>query len=180
MRADPSFLTLSLDSFFACLFIGGLEGLLFGLIPLRFLPGARIANWSWIAWGVLTAVVAYLFVHVLLMPETGYLGRSTAASVTTTIVLFAAFAVVSVLFWGYFRLRPTPEEPTEERSAEAPLESGEDLVVPEEKQPAPARVPVDSQGDVDPRQHTAGATPTGTRRGPAVRQVRPVRRESPS
>ena len=111
--AGASYPTLTLDSLLACLFIGGLEGMLFGLIPLRFLPGARIKNWSWIAWGVLMTVVTYVFVHVLLMPESGYLGRSTTASVTTTIALFAAFAVVSVLFWGYFRWRPTPEAPEE-------------------------------------------------------------------
>ena len=109
--SNPAFWLLSADSFLSALFIGGVEGLLFGLIPLRFLPGYRIKGWSWVAWGVLTAVVLYVFVHVLLAPEAGYLGRSTAASVTLTLVLFGAFAVVSGLFWLYFRWRPSGQEP---------------------------------------------------------------------
>ena len=93
-------------------------------------------------------VVLYLFVHVLLMPESGYLGRSTAASVTVTLVLFAAFAVVSAGFWLYFRLRPG-----EEREAGTP---GTDEAHPEAESPAtaaapaPARMPVDAQGNTVP------------------------------
>ena len=150
-RASAGYPVLALDSLLACLFIGGLEGMLFGLVPLRFLPGARIKNWSWVAWAVLAAVVGYLFVHVLLMPESGYLGRSTTASVTTTIVLFVAFGLASVLFWGYFRWRPTAEAPPEGppsagEPAEAPVpddeaappdEPGADAPVPEPV-PAPA------------------------------------------
>jgi len=149
---DPSFALLTGDAFLACLFIGGLEGLLFGLIPLRFLPGSRIKGWSWVAWALLMVVVLYLFVHVLLMPESGYLGRSTAASVTVTLVLFAAFAVASGAFWLYFRLRPG-----DEREAGTP---GTDEAHPEAESPAtaaapaPARMPVDAQGNTVP-----GASP---------------------
>jgi hypothetical protein len=154
-KAGAGYPVLALDSLLASLFIGSLEGMLFGLVPLRFLPGARIKNWSWAAWAVLAAVVAYVFVHVLLMPESGYLGRSTSASVTTTIALFAAFAVVSVLFWAYFRWRPTPEETGAEAADDT---AAVPVVVPDTPAaltgPAapttdgPPRVPVDSQGDV--------------------------------
>jgi hypothetical protein len=106
---DPTFWLLSTDALLAALFIGGLEGVLLGLIPLRFLPGARIKEWSWLIWGVLLAVVLYLFVHVLLMPESGYLGRSTTAATTVTIALFVGFGAASVVFWLYFRLRPADE-----------------------------------------------------------------------
>lgn len=117
--SHPSFGILTLDSFLASMFIGGVEGLLFGMVPLRFLPGSRIKGWSWIAWGIATAVLLYLFVHVLLQPEAGYLGRSTAASVTLTLILFGAFGVSSVLFWLWFRTRPTPAA---EAGHEAPPE----------------------------------------------------------
>jgi hypothetical protein len=133
---DPSFAVLGVDAVLASLFIGGLEGLLFGLVPLRFLPGSRVKAWSWPAWGVLMAIVLYVFVHVLLNPEAGYLGRSTTASVTVTLALFVAFAVVSALFWLWFRLRPGEDE-------------DEAAGTPELEQPAsqPARVSVDPTGD---------------------------------
>jgi hypothetical protein len=134
---DPGFMVLTTDSFLAALFIGGIEGLLFGLVPLRFLPGHRIRGWNWVAWGAMTAVVLFTFVHVLLMPEAGYLGRSTAASVQLTVALFVAFAVVSGLFWLYFRLRPStttsPEEPG------AGVVAVPDHLTPERTTPRPRR-----------------------------------------
>lgn len=110
---DPAFGVLVADSLLAGLFIGGIEGILFNLIPLRFLPGYRVKGWSWAAWIVLTAVVTFTFVNVLLRPPSGYLGRSTQASVTLAFSLFVAFGVASVLFWLYFRLRPTVDATSE-------------------------------------------------------------------
>lgn len=109
VEESVSFWALGADAFLGSLFIGGIEGLLFGMIPLRFLPGYRIKNLSWLLWAALTALVLYIFVHVLLLPEAGYLGRSTVASVNLTVALLVAFAVASGLFWLWFRLRPDGE-----------------------------------------------------------------------
>jgi hypothetical protein len=80
--------------------------MLFSLIPLRFLPGHRVKAWGWVPWVVLTALTLYVFVHVLLVPSAGYLGRSTTATTTVTVALFAAFGVFSMAFWAWFRFRP--------------------------------------------------------------------------
>jgi hypothetical protein len=92
--------TLTLDAFLAAMFIGGLQALVFGFIPLRFLPGAKVWAWSKVAWVALFAIGSFGFLHVLLHPEDEYTG-----SVTTMIVLFVAFTAVSVAFWAYFRRR---------------------------------------------------------------------------
>ncbi|MCW2761301.1 MAG: hypothetical protein JWR85_1502 [Marmoricola sp.] len=163
--ADPAFWLLGTDAFLAALFIGGIEGLLFGLIPLRFLPGYRVKGWNWIAWGVLTAVVLYTFVHVLLLPEAGYLGRSTAASVQLSVVLFVAFGVASGVFWLWFRLRPTqPVDELEELPAvdASPVTVTIDPVAPAATRPwrrakvpastapgAPPPLPLQGQPDQD-------------------------------
>ena len=94
------------DSFLGCLFIGGIEGMLFSLIPLRFLPGARVKQWGWVPWVLLTALTCYVFVHVLLVPASGYLGGSTTASTNVTIALFAAFGVLSTAVLGVVPVRP--------------------------------------------------------------------------
>lgn len=104
--AHPSLAVLVADSFLGCVFIGGVEGMLFSLVPLRFLPGHRVRQWGWVPWGLLTALTLYVFVHVLLAPSAGYLGRSTSASTDVTVALFGAFGVLSVLFWAWFRFRP--------------------------------------------------------------------------
>jgi len=125
-ESDPAFGVLVADALLGCLFIGGIEGLLFSLIPLRFLPGYRVRQWGWVPWGLLTLVTAYLFVHVLLVPESGYLGRSTTATATVTIVLFVAFGVASCLFWAWFRFRPDPAQPP----VEPPLEPSSEPAPP--------------------------------------------------
>ena len=104
--AHPNLGVLVADSLLGCLFIGGIEGMLFSLIPLRFLPGHRVRQWGWVPWVLLTALTLYVFVHVLLMPSAGYLGRSTSASTNVTIALFGAFGVLSMVFWAWFRFRP--------------------------------------------------------------------------
>ncbi len=174
-KPSAGYPTLALDSLLACLFIGGLEGMLFGLVPLRFLPGARIKNWSWVAWAVLTAVVVYLFVHVLLMPESGYLGRSTAASVTTTIVLFVAFGVASALFWGYFRWRPTPEVAEEQVGADAVIEprrQPSSNLRSGARRPPAGPGPRGQPGGRRQRHHSARAPAAGRRvEGPVVKRL---------
>ena len=107
-RSGASLAVLVGDSLLGSLFIGGIEGLLFSLVPLRFLPGYRVRQWGWVPWGVLTLTTAFVFVHVLLVPEAGYLGRSTSVSATVTLALFGAFGLASVLFWAWFRFRPDP------------------------------------------------------------------------
>ena len=104
--ADPDLGILVADSLLGCLFIGGIEGMLFSLIPLRFLPGHRVRQWGWVPWVLMTAVTLYVFVHVLLVPSAGYLGRSTSASTNVTIAFFAAFGLLSMVFWAWFRFRP--------------------------------------------------------------------------
>ena len=121
-ETDPAFAVLAGDALLGCLFIGGIEGLLFSLIPLRFLPGYRVRQWGWVPWGVLTLATAYLFVHVLLVPESGYLGRSTTVTATVTIALFAGFGVLSCLFWAWFRFRPEPAQPPVEPPVEPPVQ----------------------------------------------------------
>jgi hypothetical protein len=108
-----SFAVLAADALLGCLFIGGIEGLLFSLIPLKFLPGYRLRQWGWLPWAVLTAVVTFLFVHVLLVPPSGYLGRATGVSTTVTLALFVAFGVLSCAFWAWFRFRPDPTGPAD-------------------------------------------------------------------
>jgi hypothetical protein len=90
----------------ATVFIGGLEGLLFELVPLRFLRGEAVFAWNRILWAILFLAAAFTFAHILLTPASGYLGSTRTSPLFAAIVLFVGFGIVSVLFWGYFRFRP--------------------------------------------------------------------------
>lgn len=108
-HVHPNVAVLVVDAFLAAVFIGGIEGALFSLVPLQFLPGHHITRWSWTAWAILAFVTAFLFVDVLLRPESGYLGHSSTASAFVTYGLFAFFGAASIAFWGWFRIHPDPE-----------------------------------------------------------------------
>ena len=99
-----------LETLLAAIMVAGLEGVVFGLLPLRFLPGEPLYAWNRIAWGVLLGIGAFAFFHVLINPTSGYLSDSSRTPLFTILGLFLAFGLVSVVFWGYFRFRPPRPE----------------------------------------------------------------------
>jgi hypothetical protein len=92
--------------------VAGFEGLVFGLLPLRYLPGAAVFAWSRRTWTALFALSAFGFLHVLVNPQSGYLADTTRTPMLTIVILFAIFGIVSVALWSYFRFRPTPQPPS--------------------------------------------------------------------
>jgi hypothetical protein len=89
--------------------VAGVENAVFGLLPLRFLPGSAVFNWNRRVWIVLLGLGVLAFAHVLLNPTAGYMADSTRTSFFTLVALLVGFGVASVLFWGYFRFRPARE-----------------------------------------------------------------------
>jgi hypothetical protein len=121
IRADPSggtdLTNVMLQAAAATVVVAGLENAVFAMLPLRFLPGAAVFNWDKRIWLVIIALGLFGFAHVLLNPASGagYLADSTRTSFFTLVALLVAFGIASVLFWAYFRFRPsrgTPPEPT--------------------------------------------------------------------
>ena len=96
-----------LSNFLAAVFVSGIVGLLIGLVPLRFLPGEKLARWHQGVWGAVFGFVGVAMIEVMLRPESSGV-RVATAPVLTTLALFAGFGLASVLFWGYFRRRKRP------------------------------------------------------------------------
>jgi Kef-type K+ transport system membrane component KefB len=94
------------EAVLAALVVAGIEGIVFGLLPLRFLKGEPIFRWRKWLWAILYAIGLFGFITVLINPVNGFLTPSKQTSVATSIGLFVVFGIVSVLFWGYFRFRP--------------------------------------------------------------------------
>jgi hypothetical protein len=90
----------------ATIFVGGLEALLFEMVPLRFLRGESVFALNRLLWGFLFAAAAFTFAHILLNPANGYLGSTRNSPLFVAIVLFVGFGIISVAFWAYFRFRP--------------------------------------------------------------------------
>ncbi len=73
-------------------------------MPLRFLPGGTLVQWSRAAWGVLFGVAVFGLLEVMLRPESSSVHTGTTA-VLTAAVLFVLFGGVSVAFRVYFTRR---------------------------------------------------------------------------
>jgi len=104
----PSVPTAIAESVFASFVVAGIEGIVFGLVPLRFLSGEPIFRWRRVRWGVLYALGVFAFLWIILNPSQGFVGTPSETSFFTAVALFVGFGVVSVLFWGYFRFRRQP------------------------------------------------------------------------
>lgn len=98
----------------AALMVAGLEGVVFGLLPMRFLPGESLYRWNRALWAGLLLIGAFAFFHILINPASGYLSDTSRTPLLTVVALLVGFSLVSVAFWAWFRFRPAP--PTPERS----------------------------------------------------------------
>jgi hypothetical protein len=87
------------------IFVVAVEGLVFGLVPLRFLPGQKIWAWSRWRWALLWGAGLGLFVHVLVYPVTVAQPNPTPSSLTTTLASVAVYGCLAVGFWLFFRWR---------------------------------------------------------------------------
>ncbi|MGH9122907.1 MAG: FGLLP motif-containing membrane protein, partial [Acidimicrobiales bacterium] len=108
--AHPNFWSVVLESAIGGAFVMGVESTVVAMLPMRFLDGERIKAWSKVAWVALALLALFTVIQVLVQPGTGYVGHTTTAVKISVSALYLGFAAFSFSFWGYFRLRETPEE----------------------------------------------------------------------
>ncbi len=89
----------------AAVFVGGLEGLFFNMIPLRFMDGHKLWGWNKLGWLAMAAVTAFLFWHVLLNKQQAYFSALQETTPATAVVLLGICLSATVGVWLYFRLR---------------------------------------------------------------------------
>ncbi|HUZ68583.1 MAG TPA: FGLLP motif-containing membrane protein [Candidatus Saccharimonadales bacterium] len=99
-----SFALALLENFFAALFLSGMVGLVIGLVPLRFLPGERLAAWHAGVWTALFGLVVFSTIEVIVQPQT-HAASGGRAPIWLTAALFVGFGGASVLFWFWFKIR---------------------------------------------------------------------------
>lgn len=96
----------------AALMVAGLEGVVFGLLPMRFLPGEPLYRWNRVAWAGLLLIGAFAFFHILINPASGYLSDTSRTPLMTVLALLIGFSLISVAFWAWFRFSSAPPEAT--------------------------------------------------------------------
>jgi len=87
------------------LFITGLQGVFFALVPLSATEGGDIWRWRKLYWGVFTSVVFFLFYHFILNPESSDTRLLQQNSVQTVLMLYGIFGTATLLLWLLFPVR---------------------------------------------------------------------------
>ncbi|HUP83440.1 MAG TPA: FGLLP motif-containing membrane protein [Candidatus Limnocylindria bacterium] len=104
---DPSgFVATILATALSTLLVAGLEAVVFGLLPFRFLPGEPLHATNRLFWAALLLIGAFCFFHILINPASGYLSSSAQTPLITIVAMFLAFGLLSLAFWAYFRNKP--------------------------------------------------------------------------
>lgn len=139
-RAGESFWLSVADGILVGVFVIGLEGLLFALVPLTFMDGAKVTAWRRWVWLAVFALVAFLFYHIIINED----GRLAEAAGDMEVVmmfwLMGLFAVLSGVAWIYFQWRRKllPQEVTREQPPLLPEEGeGRGEPPPEEEEGKP-------------------------------------------
>jgi hypothetical protein len=86
-------------------FVVGLEGLFFNMIPLSFMDGAKIAEWNRLLWFLMFGAAGFLFWHVLLNQEGAYLDALPEKRVIAALSLLAFYSIITLVTWAYFHGR---------------------------------------------------------------------------
>lgn len=105
---DDTFFNIAAQTALAAIVVSALEAVAFGLMPFRFMPGVAIYRWNRVLWAVLFGVSLFAFIHILIGPTSGYLSNLTAPGWLAALGVFAAFGAFTILFWAWFRFRPSP------------------------------------------------------------------------
>lgn len=112
---------LIVDATLVGIVVAGIEGIVFGLAPLRYLDGEKVRKWNPWLWLALYFTGVFALVHVFMHPEDGLAETASNADVVSMFVLFAGFGLFSLGFWAYFRYTDR-DEPPDNDEPRAPLE----------------------------------------------------------
>jgi hypothetical protein len=90
------------------IFVAGIEGLFYAMIPITFMDGATVFEWSKAVWAGLFGLATFLFWHLLLNQNDAYLDALRQTRVAVALGLVLLYAGVTVATWLFFKLRSAP------------------------------------------------------------------------
>lgn len=115
---EPGFAELLWRETLVAITVEALTSLVIALIPVMFMDGRSIWQWSKLIWAGLAAVATTAFVLIIIPLPNAW--AATAGPLATTVVLFVGFMVLTVVVWAIFRWIAVREEraATERASSE--------------------------------------------------------------
>jgi hypothetical protein len=103
-----------IDSVLAVIFVAGLEGLVFMMLPLKFLHGSAVMRWSKPVWALFFGTAVFLWWQLLLNRDEAYLESFKQMSVRVVMLALVLFGGVTAAVYAYFRYKARGEEVEED------------------------------------------------------------------
>jgi hypothetical protein len=85
--------------------VGGLEGLFFQMVPLRYLDGHKVWSWNKAAWLAAAGLTAFLTWEILLNHERSSMSAVTHGAPEVAMAAMIVCFALSIGLYAYFRLR---------------------------------------------------------------------------
>ena len=161
----PLWLRVLDKALFATLLLG-VQTIVFGLFPVKFLDGHRLWLWGPFQWGLVYLPGAFVFVYLMHMHAPQVSSPTAPDSLATTLALFAGFGLLSLAVWLLFYLRSRrdrPGRPGRPGSGRAPA-AGRG---PGRRRPPVVERPVTAPAATAPTATTTSATDTSVEADPA-------------
>ena len=92
------------------IFIGGLEGLFFQMVPIKWMDGHRLWSWNKLVWLGVTGITAFLFWHILLNAESQSFDTLSKTTPAIAMLLMGLCFGMTLAMYLFFRIknRSTP------------------------------------------------------------------------
>src|SRR5258706_16209848 len=124
VQRDGSWPVVLAQTVAAAIFVGGLEGVFYSMIPLSFMDGAVVWRWSRVAWVLLFGVATFLFWQLVINQYAAYLDAFKQPTIIAILLILAVYGTLTAVTWLYFRYRRSRKTDQGSDSGAAPeLES---------------------------------------------------------
>ena len=93
------------------IFVGGLEGLFFQMVPIKFMDGHRLWAWSKLVWLGVTGIIAFLFWHILLNVESQSFDTLSKTTPAIALLLMGLCFGLTLAMYLFFRIKNRAPSP---------------------------------------------------------------------
>jgi hypothetical protein len=87
------------------IFVAGIEGVFYAMIPISFMDGATVFEWNRLVWIAVFGIATFLFWHLLLNQGDSYLDALRQTRVAVALGLVLLYGAITLGTWLFFRLR---------------------------------------------------------------------------
>ena len=105
VQQDASWTNVLAETIAAAIFVGGLEGVFYSMIPLTFMDGAVVWQWSRVAWILLFGAATFLFWQLVINQYAAYLEAFKQPTILAILLILAVYGTLTTVTWLYFRYR---------------------------------------------------------------------------